>query len=337
MAENEKIEDNKKSENEKRKDKMIFVDLAYAVKSPSKYKRFLDRKAWQVILYGVLLIAVYFLLANVLPMVRFQRMYGNFQALVERHIPEFELKNGRFYMEPVFFLDESRIYVDVDTSMEWVSARQDEVMNILKDRYYMTVIISDSRNMAVKSNDDIQFIDFQNLYGMNFGKKDLYRFIPVINTVITLGMILWYLFDIALFFFGILILSLIGLGIKSAIGGDLSFGKIYCLSVYARTLPLMIKMLLALVHIRIPFFWLMSIAISAAYLNAAFKKLQEEKEQEVHGVIQTVPFYNESGMLDRQREKSDRIAGQEGEKGEICGTEGQDLSGGDRVKREQDL
>ena len=68
---------------------MIFKDLFYAVKSPGRYGDFLKRKGWMVFLYGFFLITAYFLIVNVVPMARFQILYGGFQGVVERCDPEF--------------------------------------------------------------------------------------------------------------------------------------------------------------------------------------------------------------------------------------------------------
>ena len=258
----------------------MFRDMYYAVKSPAAYKEFLTRKKWKVFFYGVLLITIYFLLVNVFPFARFQIMHGGFQTLAERYIPEFELRNGKLHMDDTFHVDQSGMYIDVDTSSVWVESQQQEVMKILKSRYYSTVLIVDSKTMAMKNDGKIQMIDFRDFGGMNLTKSDIYGYIPILNIILAVFMVVWYLFDIALFFFGVLVLSLLGLIARAVIKADLTFGQIFVMGVYARTLSLAIKAVLNMFQVGVPFFWMMSMIISVVYLSLAFKQIREEKEEE---------------------------------------------------------
>lgn len=272
---------------------MIFKDIFNAVKAPGKYGEFLKRKGWMVFLYGVLLITIYFLIVNVIPVARFQFAYGGFRQVAEKAIPEFRLEDGRLYLEKTWYLNESHgredgswringegIYLNIDTSREWVEGDMDEIQDILRDDSYSTVLIADSSNMAVKSEGRVQFINFSDLEGLNFSKEDIYRFIPMLDLFVILVLIVWYVFDIVIFFLGALIISLIALIIRAALKSQVTFGRLFALCIYARTLPLIIKMILNTFHIPVPFFWMMSVILSLAYLALAMKGIIEEQELE---------------------------------------------------------
>ncbi|RGY98109.1 DUF1189 domain-containing protein [Clostridium sp. AM58-1XD] len=258
----------------------MFRDMYYAVKSPAEYKEFLTRKKWKIFLYGVLLITIYFLLVNVFPFARFQIIHGGFQTLAERYIPEFELRDGRLYMDDTFHVDQAGMYMDVDTSSVWVENQQQEVMEIMRSRYYSTVLIVDSKTLAMKNDGKIQMIDFKDLSGMNLTKSDIYGYIPMLNIILAVIMVVWYFFDIALFFFGVLILSLLGLIVRAVMKTELTFGQIFIMGVYARTLSIAIKAVLNMFHVGVPFFWMMSMIISVVYLSLAFKHIREEREEQ---------------------------------------------------------
>ena len=258
----------------------MFRDMYYAVKSPAGYKEFLTRRKWKVFFYGVLLITIYFLLVNVFPFARFQIMHGGFQTLAERYIPEFELRDGRLHMEETYHLDQAGLYMDIDTSSIWVENQQQEVMEILKSRYYTSVLIIDSKTLAMKSDGKIQMMDFKDLDGINLKKSDIYGYIPMLNIILAVFMVIWYLFDIALFFFGVFVLSLLGLIVKAVVKAELTFGQIFIMGVYARTLSLAMKAVLNMFHVGVPFFWMMSMIISVVYLSLAFKHIREEKEEQ---------------------------------------------------------
>lgn len=72
------------------------------------------------------------------------------------------------------------------------------------------------------------------------------------------------------FFLGALITALLGMIVASCTRTRVSFGQIYILAVYSRALPLLIKALLSLFSIRIPFFTVLNYGLSVFILYLAF-------------------------------------------------------------------
>ena len=87
----------------------------------------------------------------------------------------------------------------------------------------------------------------------------------------------------ALFFFGVLFVGLIGLIFSSIQKANLTFGQVYLLGIYSRTLSLGIKGLVKLLEsataITIPYFWVINFGISLIYLYMAIKHAKKEQEQ----------------------------------------------------------
>lgn len=263
---------------------MVFKDMFYAVKSPADYKSFLEKKGWKVFLYGVLLITVYFLLVNVFPVARFQVMHGGFRSIIEYMVPEFEIKDGKLSVPQKIRIDRQDAYVlvDVDTDYEWIEDDWAEVEQVMKESAYRTMLFADCRTIAVKSSGQVEKINVRDLKGMDISKESIYKFIPMANLIVVLIMAIGYIVDIALFFFGVLIISLLGMIAKAVMKADfpgLTFGRIFLLCVYARTTPIAIKAVLNMFHVGVPFFWMMSAAISLVYLSLALKSMKEAEEE----------------------------------------------------------
>ena len=106
------------------------------------------------------------------------------------------------------------------------------------------------------------------------------QFIPLLDLIIVLIMIAWYIADIALFFLGALILGLAGLIFRQAFNARLSFGQLFLLSIYAKTAALILKGVLNVFSIPVPFGTAMYMAISCGYLALAIKGISEEQERE---------------------------------------------------------
>ena len=93
----------------------------------------------------------------------------------------------------------------------------------------------------------------------------------------------------ALFFFGVLFVALIGMAVASALKYRLTFGQLYLLGIYSRTLPLIIKALVSFLPFRIPMFWAINFGISIIILALAIKKMKEQQPPQQFG--QSGPGY----------------------------------------------
>lgn len=70
-----------------------------------------------------------------------------------------------------------------------------------------------------------------------FDKDSIMKFMPLMYLIMFLILLLYYIGVALTFFFGVLVVSLAGMILASITKAPLSFGRIYILALYGRTLP----------------------------------------------------------------------------------------------------
>lgn len=253
----------------------IFKEMALSIYSYGSYGKFLQNKKGKVFGFGTLLILFYFMITMFIPsLIQMVAPNGVLHTIVE-NIPEFELKDGYLQVEDTFEYDEGGVYVDIDTDPEWVFYSADEMIPYLND--YTDAILIDSEKMIVKSNGQVQELKFSDIEG-EFTRDDLLQFVPWIYVIYVICMIFFYLWEAALFFLGVLFVAALGMIVASVMKVSLTFGQIYLISVYSRTLPLIIKAVLSFLPVHVPFFWLVNFGLSVFILGMAMRKLQDQAQ-----------------------------------------------------------
>ena len=253
----------------------IFKEMALSIYSYGSYGKFLQNKKGKVFGFGTLLILFYFMITMFIPsLIQMVAPNGVLHTIVE-NIPEFELKDGYLQVEDTFEYDEGGVYVDIDTDPEWVFYSADEMIPYLND--YTDAILIDSEKMIVKSNGQVQELKFSDIEG-EFTRYDLLQFVPWIYVIYVICMIFFYLWEAALFFLGVFFVAALGMIVASVMKVNLTFGQIYLISVYSRTLPLIIKAVLSFLPVHVPFFWLVNFGLSVFILGMAMRKLQDQAQ-----------------------------------------------------------
>ena len=129
-------------------------------------------------------------------------------------------------------------------------------------------------NELRKDGGDIQEMPYSAL-GFDFERDDLLRLAPYVYIFGFLILVFGYIFDVAFFFLGVVFVALIGMIIASAMDKKLTFGQLYKMSVYSRTVPLLLKALVSLLPFSIPMFWVINFGISAVILIFAIKSIPD--------------------------------------------------------------
>lgn len=248
----------------------VFKEIFYSVYNYKYYPQFLKNKKSKVFGVGVLLATLYFTITMVLP-VFFFMLRGGFGALIEE-IPDFCLEDGILEVEESFEYEEGDMLVCIDTSPDFVFYDMDEMGTALSD--YRQVILMDSEKIIVKDDGEVQQIYYDAL-GFDFERDDLKVFAVYVYLIIALVMIFTYLMDVAFFFFGVIFVALIGMIIASSMDKKLTFGQLYVLGLYSRTLPLLIKALVNLLPFSVPMFWVINLGISTLILIFAIKHIPD--------------------------------------------------------------
>lgn len=252
----------------------IFKEMVLSVYNYGSYKEFLQNKKGKVFGFGVMLMLIYFAVTMLVPtLVSVFAPNGIVHQVVES-IPDFEIKNGELWVDDVIEIDESGTYIYIDTDPEYVFYDADEMAPYLYE--YSTAILMDSEKMIVKSEGQVQGVYFSEL-GTDLSKDDLKGILPFFYVGFVFGMFLAYVWVTALFFFGVIFVALLGMIVASALKYQLSFGQLYLLGVYSRTLPLIVKAIVSFLPFNIPFFWVINFGLSVLILFLAIKKMSEEQ------------------------------------------------------------
>lgn len=253
----------------------IFKEMGLSIFSFKTYQEFLKNKKSKVFGFGVVLMLIYFLLTMVAPFVSDMVVNGSLEEQIDDLLPDFELEDGYLWIDDVIEYDDGDIYVYIDTDPEYFFYSADEMKEYLYD--YSQAILMDSEKIIIKDSGTVQELYYSDI-GEDFSKDDLLGIIPYLYAAIVICMVLAYIFMTAFFFFGVLFVALMGMIAASCMKCDLTFGQLYLLGVYSRTLPLIIKAVLSLLSINLNIF--INFGISLAIVICAIRKMKKEQVQQ---------------------------------------------------------
>lgn len=220
---------------------------------------------------------IYFLITMLLPPMITDSFFSLSQ-MIRENVPNFELKDGSLWVADVIEIDEGDSYICIDTDPDYVfyDAYDDEMVQAL--RGYRMAILMDSEKIIIKNDGEIQGAYFSQL-DLEFDREDLISFVPWLYVGYFLFMLIAYIWMTALFFFGVLFVALIAMIIASGMKRQLTFGQLYLMGIYSRTLPLIIKAAVSFLPFNIPFFWVINFGLSLFIIAMAIRKMDEQKPE----------------------------------------------------------
>lgn len=271
----------------------IFKEMALSVYSYKSYKEFLQNKKSKVFGFGLMLVLIYFAVTTLIPFAVKDIRNGGLKKQIEENVPDFELKDGVLWVDDVIEYDGGTTYLYIDTDPEYYFYDADEMAAYLYD--YQTAVLMDSEKVIVKSNNEVVGAYFSDL-DFEFSKEALKGWVPYAYAILIAAYILAYLWMAAVFFFGVLFVALLGMIVASCMKYQLTFGQLYLLGVYSRTLPLIIKAVLSFVPVGIPFFFVINFGLSLLIIGCAIQKMKEQN------LTQPLQFTSEGGSNETERD-----------------------------------
>lgn len=249
----------------------VLKELGLSIYDFKSYKGFVRNKVSKVFLAGFLLMVIYYSLTMLVPFVKFQIKTGGITRLIEENIPDFELSNGTFRIEESFEYEEAGtwIYINTDT----LFPEQYEIEDYISG-YYQVMLI-DSEKMIVKSKGETVQGNFSELE-LEFSRDKLLTYVSYAYMIAAVFMILAFISMTITFFYGVLVIALVGKIITSSMNYPLSFGQLYLMAVYSRTLPLMIKALTSFLPFSIPMLGMINVGLSILYIGLAVNKMKNQ-------------------------------------------------------------
>ncbi|WP_349948120.1 DUF1189 domain-containing protein [Lacrimispora sp. BS-2] len=250
----------------------VFKELILSVYDFKSYKEFLKNKRRKVFLAGIILTVLYFALTMIVPFIKFQVKTGGFVKIINDYIPDFELSDGEFWIENPIEYEADGTYININTDPDNIFYDADEIGEYLSD--YYQVFLIDSEKVIVKNKGQIQGQYFSDL-DIEFSRDKLMEFVPQAYLIVAGIMVAAFIFMAAFFFFGVLIVALLGMIAASCMKYKLTFGQLYQMGVYARTLPLLLKAILSFLPFSIPMFGIINFGLSVLYIVLAIQKMKE--------------------------------------------------------------
>lgn len=250
----------------------VFKELVLSVYDFKSYKEFLKNKGSKVFLAALILMLIYFTATILIPLAQFQIQTGGIARGLRENVPEFQLQDGTLWVDEIVEYEDGGTYVLIDTDPDSVFYDAGEIDASLTD--YTQVILMDSEKMIVKDNGQVNGMYFSDM-DLELSKDDLKAIVPFIYVFGILILVLAFWLMTGLFFFGVLFVALVGMIAASCLKCNLTFGQIYLLGIYARTLPILIKAVVSFLPFGIPMFWVLNFGLSILYLILAMQKMKE--------------------------------------------------------------
>ncbi len=252
----------------------IFKEMGLSIYSFKSYGEFLKNKKGKVFGFGVMLVVIYFLITMGIPVIRF---FGgeSISTKIEKSVPDFELSDGELWVDGVYIYDYSGMYIEIDTDSRSVLRSAYDMQDFLDD--YTQVIMMDSEKIIIKDKGQVQQAYFSQL-DFEFSRDDLLLLVPYAYIFLAVFMVIAFFWMAALFFAGVLVITLISLIVASCMKVKISFGKLYTLGVYSRTLPLIIKAAISFLPFGIPFFYIINIGLSVLIVGLALQKMKQQPQ-----------------------------------------------------------
>ena len=253
----------------------VLKELLHSVYKLDSYPVFMQDRKRKTFLFGLLLVFLYFMVTVFVPVMKYPVTPGRFMKLLEDVVPDFTLQNQTLTVDREVEYQESDLYIYVNTDDTYVDAS--ELQKVL--RAYSRVLVIDSAKIVFRNQGEFQIYTYSDLDPeLNFSKAQLIELVKEYAPMLLGGLILLllviFVFMSLTFFFGVLFVALLGMIVASCVHQNMTFGQLYKLGVYTRTTPLLIKALLSFLPVGVPFYFMISIGISLAYMAGAMRRMQ---------------------------------------------------------------
>lgn len=242
----------------------FFVKLVRSFTDFNFYREIIGTKLSSAFGYIVILALIIGILTSIRPVVSFDTGLKSLLNSIKDDMPEFTLKNGLLTVEgemPIIIKDADRTIIinsDIldDPNYDDTLATYNEAVYITGNKIYYK---EDSNNTRI--------INYATLGAFEFNRSILLTVTSMMNVLPFLMVLFIIIGSIVGKLFSSLIVSVLAIIINAIIGNsNLQYKNLYIIGIYTMTLPSLIKLLLNVLYIEIPFFWVIYYAIVIFYL-----------------------------------------------------------------------
>lgn len=230
-------EENEKTTNPK--GMKISEQFMTAMFSPKEYRSsLLKLPTKKMVVYFLCLILLLTVIQAVIPTVGAIAGMGGFQNIIMERIPDFELKDGSFFLDNRFELEdeEAGIYILIDTNedaftKEDVDAGTKYIETILVSR--TNVIVSNTIAGMGTMSQEYKFSDYGSLHLNN---EILAGLQPLYYVMMFFAFIVSFVFMGMKYMFSALFYAVFMLFMTKMLMLDIGFGEVYKVAMYAKTI-----------------------------------------------------------------------------------------------------
>ena len=186
---------------------------------PPKYRDLVKESGGKI--FGALLI--FFLIMGIITGLRAASVMNSAGKELEQECPDFSLKNGVFTVEKPYKMDEDKVYVEIDDSIEDIKSA--DVEKIAESGDYDSIMIIGRNGAGIMNNNkQYQVVNFSDFGGFELSRDILFgKYFPMLNVFIIVGCIIGAFFSIGIYYLVALILQyLTGVLSKSIFNNELS-------------------------------------------------------------------------------------------------------------------
>lgn len=262
----------------------IFKEMFFSVAGVKHYSEFLGNKKGKVVLYVTVLLLLYFVLANFRTIPSTANMVSEVREAV-MEFPDFKLDSGKLQMEESFYYRKDDIFIMMESEFGSYLRETSEADwgDILYDNDL--ALVADETTVLIKNDGEINIYDYPD--DLQLSRDWVYEKIGYIYLIMTVYLIFSYLFSLMGYLFAALFVALVGMIICSFMNQKLTFGQLYLLALYAKTLPLLVKGLLKVIGYSFFGFFILAFAVACLYLGFAIHHMDllDEENRRVDGPV----------------------------------------------------
>lgn len=250
----------------------IFKEMALSIYSYKSYSQFIKNKKVRIFGFGVLLMTIYFLIAWALPAIIHPLSFSSLQESFLEEVPDFTLQDGVLWVNGTYEEDTGTSYIYVNTAPEYTVGEISELEGSYPD--YTDVMLIDSEKLIQKSGISWQITYFSDI-PVKVDKQTIANLLPKMGIIMVAFYLIAYIMMTALFFFGVLFVALCGRIITSRMNRRLTFGQLYIMAIYSRTFPLLLKAVISILPVTVPFFEVINFGMSVFIMAMAITQMKD--------------------------------------------------------------
>lgn len=247
----------------------IFQQFALAF-VPPKYNLLTKVKVGSMIGFVTLLVLIATVLSFISLAVEFSSI--NMEEVASA-LPDFEIKNGRMYLDEDFWYDEDGLFVYMTENIDGFN--YEDAADLAAEGYDNILLVGRDR-LSLMQNTEYQQLDFRD-FGSTLEISRSWivtKLVPFMLAAVAIAYVFFFVGRVLWYFFCAMIYMLIGMAIAAIVRKHIETGELFRIAVYAKVLFFVIATVISLmpfVNFAFPLWF--RIAATTAFMAFAIAKL----------------------------------------------------------------